>query len=383
MRLWIFILLMAGVRLTYGQKTFDVKIILNNNIDVKKIMITVDNGKTEYPPALETDSSGIRISDEFFGEYAEVLVKYPQKDNPNFSQLNTFFVGEEPAIIHFLLSKSRDPVLNHYKLQSATTFQEEKLQMHRYDSDAKTKVNEFSQKYGSKTFTDTTLFKQFLKLDNEIYDKDLEYILNNKDSYYAFSFFRRNFVFTRRLPADSILTILDSFPDKFKNSTEGETIRNLVRGWKIVRLHGNAPDFDSKDFNGRSVSLRDYTRKGYVLLNFWATWCGSCLEEMPEIREMFNQYSNGRLTIISIAYPSNHSDYEKDMRNYQMDWINIYNDVDLINSYGGDKPIPRLYLIDKNGMIIYAREIDSPDVELSRLKEVLTAALDNDRNTSR
>lgn len=374
---------MAGGRLTYSQKTFDVKIILNKNIDVKKIMISVDNGKTEYSPIIETNSSGIRISGEFFGAYAEVLVKYPERNNSNFFLLETFFVGDDAATIHFLLSKSKDSVLNQYKLRSATAFQEEKLRIHRYDSVAKAKVNEFFQKYGSKTFTDTTLFKQFLQLDSEIYDKDLEYILNSKDSYYAFSFFRRNFVFTRRLPADSILTILDSFPGKFKNSVEGETIRNIVRGWKVVRLHGNAPDFDSKDFNGRSVSLRDYTRKGYVLLNFWATWCSPCLEEMPEMREMFNQYSNGRLTIISIAYPSNHSDYEKDMRNYQMDWINIYNDVDLINSYGGEKPIPRLYLLDKTGMIIYARDADSPDAGLSRLKEVLTATLGADQNDSR
>lgn len=379
MNLLSVVLLMVVTEVSFGQGKFDVKIILNKNINVKKLIVSVDNGKTEYLPKLESTSSGIRIRGEYFGAYAEVLVKYPKENSSNFFMLSTFFVGQEPATIHFRFTRDRDSILNHYLLRSTKDFKEEKLKMNQYDSAAKEKANAFVRKYGNKTFSDTTLFRQFLKLDEEIYDKDLEFILNNKDSYYAFSFFRRNFVNSKRLSSDSILSILGSFPDKFKNSEEAESIRNLINGLELVKLNGKAPDFSSKDINGRKVLLSNHTRKGYVLLNFWATWCGPCLEEMPALKSLYERYRDKNLMIISIAYSSNQSDFQKDIKKYQMAWINIYNDVDLINSYGGEKPIPRLYLIDKKGMIIYAKDVDSPDIELERLKKVLSNSLGIDK----
>lgn len=61
-----------------------------------------------------------------------------------------------------------------------------------------------------------------------------------------------------------------------------------------------APDWKLKDVTGRSIRLRDYKGK-VVLLNFWATWCGPCRAEIPELVKWQRKYPG--LQIIGIAYP--------------------------------------------------------------------------------
>lgn len=359
----------------FGQNRFKVEIILNGKIDARQIQISVDNGKTEYSPTLKIEAKNITVSGDYYGEYAEILVKYPRQNSANLLLLSTFFVDEKPATIEFHSSESEDSLLKNYSLVNAIDFNKEKQKMLKYDDTAKIKLNVFSKEHGSETFTDTSLFRQFLLLDQMVYEKDLKYILDNKHSYYAFSFFRRNFVNVKRLTGDSILSILDEFPTHFKNSVEGDVIRRLVNGWSTVKLDGRAPEFKSRDIAGNLVSLKELTNKGYVLLNFWATWCGPCIEEMPTLKKIYSQYRSKGLEVISIAYPSTLADCKKDIEKYRMDWMNIYNDVDLINSYGGNKPIPRLYLIDKSGKIIYVRDNNAGDDNLGRLRELLHANL--------
>ena len=59
-----------------------------------------------------------------------------------------------------------------------------------------------------------------------------------------------------------------------------------------------------------------------------------------------------------------------------MNWVNIYNAADLINAWGGNKAIPRLYLIDKSGTIIYDKDIDDiGNLQLTNLKQYLNELL--------
>lgn len=59
-----------------------------------------------------------------------------------------------------------------------------------------------------------------------------------------------------------------------------------------------APDFTLEDLNGNSISLSDY-RGQAVLLNFWATWCGPCREEMPDLQAVYQQYA-GKLKVLAV-----------------------------------------------------------------------------------
>lgn len=247
--------------ISFAQENFQAKIYLNEDIDIEKIEIYIDNGKTEYSAPKEVIGNAIYINGPYFGEYAQITIRYPREVSSNFLVQSTFFVKEKLAEIKLNRADSVAAILNNYSFTNATDFKAEKEKMSTYDSEAIKATEDFIQKYGSEVFNDTTLTKEFFKLEKVIYDRDMEYILDNMDSYYAFSFFRRNFVKPGRITSDSMLTVLNSFPERFKNSHEANFMRELIHGRLVVKKDGQAPDFQTKDISGKTISLKDYQNK--------------------------------------------------------------------------------------------------------------------------
>jgi len=118
------------------------------------------------------------------------------------------------------------------------------------------------------------------------------------------------------------------------------------------------------------VNESDFSKP--VLLVFWATLCKPCLEELPIIKQIRNSYNEQSLEIIFVSYESDITSWKNMIRDKQLNWINIYNDVDIINAYGGYRAIPRVYLIDSSGHIAYSKEADDrDDPQLTNLKKYL------------
>ena len=175
------------------------------------------------------------------------------------------------------------------------------------------------------------------------------------------------------LPADSLIDILDSlFPDNFKFSDEGNYLKDYLHSRSSKPEKGVTIDFTSKGINGKNVTLSQFKNPKNVLLHFWANWCFPCIREIPLIKEISNQYGQKDLQIISVALKSSYGDFIEATEKYQMDWINIYNDADLINKYG-NYPVPRICVIDKTGILIYDSHgvTKNEDPQLSKLNQVL------------
>jgi len=66
----------------------------------------------------------------------------------------------------------------------------------------------------------------------------------------------------------------------------------------VTGAHGSQDDFTLSDMDGRSHSLSDYRGK-WVLVNYWATWCPPCLEELPEL-EVFHSGAEGRVVVLGV-----------------------------------------------------------------------------------
>ncbi len=121
-------------------------------------------------------------------------------------------------------------------------------------------------------------------------------------------------------------------------------------GEKIINRQ--APEFALKDVNGSTVSLAAY--KGtVVLLNFWATWCPSCREEMPSLNALGRQLKNRKFSIIAVSTDRSVSDVREFLKKNPSDFIVL---VDY--SLSVSKPLykvfmlPTSFLIDKKGVIV-------------------------------
>lgn len=114
-------------------------------------------------------------------------------------------------------------------------------------------------------------------------------------------------------------------------------------------------DFETKDINGKTVRLSDIAGKGdYVLIDFWASWCGPCLREMPVLQEAYNQFNGKNFKIISISVDAKETDWKDALTKLKLPWIQWgYGDyIQEAASIYKVASIPHTILLDPNGIII-------------------------------
>jgi cytochrome c biogenesis protein CcmG, thiol:disulfide interchange protein DsbE len=111
-----------------------------------------------------------------------------------------------------------------------------------------------------------------------------------------------------------------------------------------------APDFTIQDSNTR-VSLRDLRGK-VVVLNFWATWCPPCVEEMPSLIEMQKKMKD-RVTVLAVSTDDSDREYRKfiEERGLAPTLLTVRDDAKRSNALYGTFRFPETYVIDANGVL--------------------------------
>ena len=123
-----------------------------------------------------------------------------------------------------------------------------------------------------------------------------------------------------------------------------------------------APDFMLSDLDGNTMSFSAY--KGQVvLLTFWGTWCGPCIQEIPDFIKLYDEFSNKGLEIVGIAIQSGNSDNIKKFSEYYNINYPVLTDINgnesykAFSDYGtisgvGTRAVPTTFLIDREGYIV-------------------------------
>lgn len=134
-----------------------------------------------------------------------------------------------------------------------------------------------------------------------------------------------------------------------------------------------APQFTLDDINGKSVSLNDYKGK-VIILDFWATWCPPCREEIPDFIALQNEYGKKGLQIIGIAVDRDGIKSVKPFyENMGMNYPVLLTDGKVESRYGGIRAIPTTFIIDKKGSIVKKYVgFQSKAVFEKEIKELLT-----------
>ena len=131
-----------------------------------------------------------------------------------------------------------------------------------------------------------------------------------------------------------------------------------------------SPELIAETIHGEAVSLDDYEGR-FVLLEFWGSWCGPCIPEIPYLNEVHEMFDDDRLVLIGIALDRDVETVEKFMKEHAMTWPQILQpdmfDGELVNAFniGG---VPSMYLVGPDGTIV-TRNLRGEEMveEVSRL----------------
>ena len=137
-----------------------------------------------------------------------------------------------------------------------------------------------------------------------------------------------------------------------KKTDSPETDR-LLRDMGVTKVPHLAPavDFNLLDLNGNKVVLSGLKGK-IVFLNFWATWCSPCREEMPSMQKLYTRFKDKDFAMVAVSLNEPASVVEKFFKDYNLTFTALLDsDGELMTPYGV-RAIPATYIIDRDGAII-------------------------------
>jgi peroxiredoxin len=332
----------------YLQKRVEGKIVKVDSAIVLKGEFKITGGAVEYPVMVSLVAKNKRAGLQFFLENTDILIT-GQIDSLNTE--NTKITGsktqaEYRAYIDSLkpLSKKNKAINEEYQAANATG--------------DKVKMAEIERKGDELYAKQTALTKEFVK--------------SHPASYLSPTLLVSLSIELEAAEIESFINALDTNIAKVPLITD---LKKRIAVMKTVAIGKKAPDFTMNDVNDKPVALSSKIGKTKLLLiDFWASWCGPCRGENPNVVKVYKEFNKKGFNVFSVSLDQKKEDWIKAIADDKLTWTHVSdlqywgNSAAKLYAVGS---IPANFLLDETGTII-AKNLRGEDL-YKKVKEILTA----------
>ena len=191
------------------------------------------------------------------------------------------------------------------------------------------------------------------QLLEERHNADIKFMTDNIGNE-AGRYFLRNLISQYNFDLqDELLALTD---DNFRAEPRMARVLTRIENSRNVAVGKPFVDFTMKDPEGNKVSLSDFAGQGnYVLLNFWATWCGPCIQSLPYLREAYARFHSRGFEIVGVSLDRDHNAWVNGLERLNITWPQM-SDMMMWQSPVVDlyafRGIPYSVLMNREGIII-------------------------------
>ncbi|MBV9987471.1 MAG: AhpC/TSA family protein [Chitinophagaceae bacterium] len=167
--------------------------------------------------------------------------------------------------------------------------------------------------------------------------------------------------------ADTALlrALLNSLPPASRKDIFAQSLQQDLDTQQKMAIGNMAPEFTQADTAGRPVALKQF-RGGYLLIDFWASWCVPCREENPNLKKAYERLKSRGLKVLGVSLDSDKKNWIQAIRQDGLQWTHVSDlklwDNRVVKLYGV-KSVPANFLIDPQGKII-AKNLRGADLEM-------------------